>query len=146
MEMGSRYSCNRMAPQSSAIMNFVKPFNQHPNCHTLGSGSSLNLEKVTLPSAYDVYPPFSLPPTVSVTASPTNTSRRNFPIKGNLPPLLNPLNPPPPERRTISWETEAVHAHNNQRRDQISQLHYDRNYNAYSRYFYGSKPDKEIYK
>ncbi|XP_067929591.1 uncharacterized protein [Watersipora subatra] len=79
---------------------------------------------------YEVYPPF-------VTERQTGT---------RVPPRVNPLQPPPPQRLTTSLETIEPHWHNEKRRNVMQQREWYRYHGTWSKAFYGSPAEKEAYR
>lgn len=80
--------------------------------------------------SYDVYPPF-------VTERQTGAK---------VPPRVNPLQPPPPQRLTTSLETVDPHWHNEKRRNIMQQREWYRYHGTWSKAFYGSQAEKEAYR
>jgi len=76
---------------------------------------------------YDVFPS-------RLTTAPDNPKR------------INPLNPPPPQKRTVAWETRDPHWHNEQRAMRMKQREHYRYHHAWSKYYYGSVPEQEQYR
>jgi hypothetical protein len=113
----------RLAPPTSSIMTFVVP--PPDRSHNKPQRHQSNIDRIPIPSVYSIYPPFDHSMTI--------------------PPRLNPLVPPPPERRTISLETDDVNAHNQSRRDLMAKRDYHRYHTNWSRYYYGNTTEKELY-
>lgn len=63
-----------------------------------------------------------------------------------IPKRINPLNPPPPDRRTVALETKDPHFHNEQRATRMKQREHYRYHHAWSKYYYGSVPEQEQYR
>lgn len=80
--------------------------------------------------SYTVYPPF-------VTESQTGV---------RIPPRVNPLQPPPPDRYSNSLETVDPHWHNEKRRNIMQQREWYRYHGTWSKAFYGSAAEKEAYR
>ena len=81
-------------------------------------------------NSYDVYPPF--------------VGERQTGVR--VPPRVNPLCPPPPQRLTTSLETIEPHWHNEKRRNTMQQREWYRYHGTWSKAFYGSPAEKEAYK
>lgn len=78
-------------------------------------------------NVYQIYPPY-LPPAP------------------DIPTRVNPLQPPPPQTRTVSLETKDPHWQNQQRTARMRERDHFRYHNAWSKYYYGSKAEQEAYK
>lgn len=78
-------------------------------------------------SNYEVYPP-------------------RLPSAPDIPKKINPLQPSPPQRRTVAWETIDPHYLNEQRVNRMKQREHYRYHNSWSKYYYGSIPEKEQYR
>lgn len=80
--------------------------------------------------SYPVYPPF-------ITERQTGAK---------VPPRVNPLQPPPPQRLTTSLETIDPHWHNEKRRNIMQQREWYRYHGTWSKAFYGSPAEREAYR
>jgi len=109
---------------TSAIMTVVQPPPSPPPNRTLVHSS---LNNVRVPHAYDTFPP------------PLSQDCK-------IPKRLNPLRPPPPQRRTVVLETEDPNWANEQRRDLMQKRDHHRYHKAWSRYYYGNSTEQELYR
>lgn len=145
-------SLPKIAPASTPIHMSPAPsvkYNKSPtiikivDTSTRNKSAPANLSKTLLTSydygahahtykraAYDVYPPF-------ITEKQTGAK---------VPPRVNPLQPPPPQRLTTSLETIEPHWHNERRRNMMQQREWYRYHGTWSKAFYGSAAEKEDYK
>ncbi|KAK2158462.1 hypothetical protein NP493_1799g00012 [Ridgeia piscesae] len=86
-----------------------------------------------------------LPTAISVPTSGYSVYPPRLPSAPEIPSRLNPLRPPPPQRRTVSWETVDAHHQNARRSLWMKQREHFRYHNAWSKYYYGSSAEKEQY-
>ena len=88
----------------------------------------ISAHQMMIPKAYEVYPA-RLPSAPDVAKRP-----------------LNVLRPPPPLKFDHMLETAEGHFFNDKRTKRMKQREHYRYHNAWSKYYYGSEPEKETYR
>ena len=88
----------------------------------------ISAHQMMIPKAYEVYP-------------------QRLPSAPDIPKRpLNVLRPPPPKKFDHMLETAEEHYFNDKRTLRMKQREHYRYHNAWSKYYYGSEPDKESYR